>query len=362
MGYKALLSDNSTVQPAVDVLAGRLTPKQANSTFKGTIGTCPHCQALRAEHAFTDNQLLQAALREADLTVFYKSAHLVDEVMKRLMHFAHRPGFLKTDAACLLCRDADLAHHAAALEVIADWAAKQWPNCSIESELTVVLPGTPPEKFSPDISIRSREGAPVSCIEYQRSHESYDHFIRRHEIRHRQFDQVLWFFDRGVYTRARAHRRYLDERSEPFFKCWTDPQSGQLQAEHGVAPERVWLPPTAGTPEKCSLASLINAFEGRDEPRRKKSADDVAINRALPLEVINARRAAAARLQPPAPQVKTVEEHVRLALAAGYKHPSDIQWQLERAGAGASIRRIKEVVEALLPAAQSEGPHQLRLI
>jgi hypothetical protein len=355
MGYKALLPDNSTVQPAVEVLANRLSPKQANSTYKGTVGTCPHCLALRAENAFTDNQLLQAALREADLTVFYKSAHLVDDVMKRLMHFSHRPGFLKTDAACLLCRDANLAHHAAALEVIAEWAAKKWTDCSVESELTVVLPGTPPEKFAPDISIYSREGTPVA-------YESYDHFTRRHETRHRQFNEVLWFFDRGVYNRARAHRRYLDERSEPFFKCWTDPQSGQLEAEHGVAPDRVWIPPTQGKPDQCSLASLINAFEGRNEPRRNRPADDTPINRSLPLAVINSRRAAAYSPQPPTPQIKTVEEHVRAAMAAGYTHPSDIQWQLEKAGAGASIRRIKEVVEALLPAAQSEGSYQPSLI
>ena len=347
MGYKALLSDNSTVQPAVEVLANRISPKQANSTYKGTVGTCPHCLALRAENAFTDNQLLQAALREADLTVFYKSAHLVDDVMKRLMHFSHRPGFLKTDAACLLCRDANLAHHAAALEVIAEWAAKKWTDCSVESELTVMLPGTPPEKFAPDISIYSREGTPMACIEYQRSYESYDHFTRRHETRHRQFNEVLWFFDRGVYNRARAHRRYLDERSEPFFKCWTDPQSGQLQAEHGVAPDRVWSPPTQGKPDQCSLASLINAFEGRNEPRRNRTADDTPINRSLPLQISRYRRSAPASRHVAPPSSQTVVGQVRLALAAGHTHPFTIQCHLEGVGVGVPLHRVKEALEAI---------------
>ena len=285
MGYQALLSDNSIIQPAVDVLEGIITPVQANRTYKGVTGKCPHCLALRDTYAESMSASLRNALSTADLTVGYRCAHIVDGSMLRIMHFAHRPGFMQTDAASALCRGGELAYHAAALEVIASWASTEWYGGTIRKELRVTIPGAPPETFRPDCSIYAADGTPVACIEYQRSMETFDNFRRRHEVRLQEFPNVLWFFETGIYGRSPEHRRYLAKRAEPFFRCWVDAESGRLVAEPGRPPSLRHRVEATNGPEKCSIASLINAYERQEFVQVVREQEMHGINTSLPMQV-----------------------------------------------------------------------------
>ncbi len=123
MGYRAKLSDGLIIQPAVEVLANRMTPKQANEELFGVRGTCPDCQATLDRLKYTDHSGTQAGLSRLDmaraLEVHYTSACIVDNVMKRTMHMTHLPN--PDDELNRLCADHKLAHHAAVVQVIGEW-------------------------------------------------------------------------------------------------------------------------------------------------------------------------------------------------------------------------------------------------
>ena len=216
MGFQAILADGSVIAPAVDVLDGLLKPSQANAKYKGVTGMCPHCQELRDAQAGTDNLQVQQALSVADLSVNFKRAYLDGERMVRVMHFAHRAGFLSSPGACLLCRDNQLAHHAAAVKVIGRWAERHWPGCTVKAEMQIKIPGAPPVQFRPDVSVIDATGNRVACIEYQRSKESFEAFKARDELRCSEFGEVLWFFRTGTYGSSLDHRDYLADRSRRF--------------------------------------------------------------------------------------------------------------------------------------------------
>jgi hypothetical protein len=338
MGYKARLDDGSILQPAVDVLANRITHAKANAAYKGTSGICPHCEELRQQYANSDSTAVMLGFAVADLTVGYVSAQIIDGVMKRIMHFSHRPNTITPETTCLICRDAKLAHHAAALEVIGEWAANHWPDAVITQELTVVVPGTPPERFTPDIKVHGRDGTPIACIEYQRSYESFDAFKRRHELRSTQYPLVWWFFDRPVYYRARDHRRYLSDRELTYFHSWVEKGSGQLIAEHGRPAESRIITPTSGTPQQCSLADIIAAYEAPQQKRHRPVAP--IANRHLGLEMRGIRR--------PAP-IAVDEAAIRRIAAA---HPGQIPWQIANLAAAelgvtVTAARVKAILSTL---------------
>lgn len=282
MGFQAILADGSVIAPAVDVLDGLLKPSQANAKYKGTTGMCPHCQELRDAQAGTDNLQVQQALSIADLSVNFKRAYLDGERMVRVMHFAHRAGFLSSAGACLLCRDNQLAHHAAAVKVIGRWAERHWPGCTVKAEMQIIVPGAPPVQFRPDVSVIDATGNRVACIEYQRSKESFEAFKARDELRCSEFGEVLWFFRTGAYGSSLDHRDYLADRSRRFFKAFTDPETGQLQCQEGERPVRRASFGREHTLEACSESSLLRAI---DPPDRASNGDRLWINTSLDLGV-----------------------------------------------------------------------------
>jgi hypothetical protein len=211
-----------------------------------------------------ESRAMQQALTVGDLTVHFRSAHIESGKMLRIPHFAHSRGFIKSDEACRLCRRADLAHHAAVVEVIGRWARKQWTGATVNAEMTVFLPGTPPQQFRPDVVVHDADGAAIACIEYQRTPEGYGAFKERHELRKRQFPVVLWFFATGAYGKSGQHRDYLHERGEAFYKCWVEDGTGRLQYDEGKPPVKRDVPAVSHALAKCSEATRIRALEERE--------------------------------------------------------------------------------------------------
>jgi hypothetical protein len=283
VGFQAILADGSVIAPGVDVLDGLLKPSQANAKYKGTTGMCPHCQELRDAQAGTDNLQVQQALSIADLSVNFKRAYLDGERMVRVMHFAHRAGFLSSPGACLLCRDNQLAHHAAAVKVIGRWAERHWPGCTVKAEMQIIIPGAPPVQFRPDVSVINATGNRVACIEYQRSKESFEAFKARDELRCSEFGEVLWFFRTGAYGSSLDHRDYLADRSRRFFKAFTDPETGQLQFQDGERPVRRASLGRGHTLEACSESSLLRAI---DPPERASNGDRLWINTSMEMQEV----------------------------------------------------------------------------
>lgn len=283
MGFQAILPSGEVIAPAVDVLEGLLRPSQANAQYKGATGTCPHCQELRDAQAGTDNLQVQQALSVADLTVRFRRAYLDGERMVRVMHFAHRAGFLSSPGACLLCRDNQLAHHAAAVKVIGRWAERHWPGCTVKAEMQIVIPGAPPVQFRPDVSVVDAAGNRVACIEYQRSKESFEAFRARDELRCKEFGEVLWFFRTGAYGSSLDHRDYLADRGRRFFKAFTDPETQRLQYQEGERPIRRAPLGRDHTLEACSESSLLRAI---DPPDRSRSGEQLGINTSLEMEEV----------------------------------------------------------------------------
>jgi len=362
MGYQARLADGAVIAPAVEVLSGELKPQQANARYRGTTGTCPHCEALRRSHLGTDNATLQAALSAADLTVHYRSAQLADDRMLRIMHFAHRPGFLRSDGACLLCRSADLAHHAAVVEVIGRWARKHWTGATVTAEMTVVLPGTPPQQFRPDVVVQDADGKPVACIEYQRTPEAFVDFVARHELRCRQFPTVLWFFGPGAYGRSGQHRTYLHERGHEFYRCCLEPDTARLQYQAGKVPERQDEKPVDHRVDECSVASLVRALEDRQEEPVRRDAEPLRVNTALDMQLVPERRTGGAQRRivaagarpagvvrvPARGGIRTVAERVQAAIAAGCVGVGDIRaWDAARERTSLHFSEIQRTLRRL---------------
>lgn len=280
MGFQAILDDGSVIAPAVEVLDGLLKASQANAQYKGVTGTCRHCQRLRDAQHGTDNLQVQHALSVADLTVRFRRAVLNGEQMLRVMHFAHRAGFLSSPGACLLCRDNQLAHHAAAVKVIGRWAERQWPGCTVRAEMQILVPGAPPVQFRPDVSVVDTTGRRVACIEYQRTKESFESFKARDELRCNEFEEVLWFFRTGAYGSSLDHRDYLADRGRRFFKAFIEPENGRLQYEEGARPIRRMLPGKRHVLDACSESSLLRAI---NPPDRRGAGEQLEINTSLPM-------------------------------------------------------------------------------
>jgi hypothetical protein len=324
MGFQAILADGSVIAPAVDVLDGLLKPSQANAKYKGITGMCPHCQELRDAQAGTDNIQVQQALSIADLSVSFKRAYLDGERMVRVMHFAHRAGFLSSPGACLLCRDNQLAHHAAAVKVIGRWAERHWPGCTVKAEMQIIIPGAPPVQFRPDVSVICATGNRVACIEYQRSKESFEAFKARDELRCSEFGEVLWFFRTGAYGSSLDHRDYLADRSRRFFKAFTDPETERLQYEPGKRPVRREHRGSDHSLEACSESSLLRAI---DPPERSRSGERLGINTSLEMqEVQRAERIRPGRLSPEqiwAERDQKMKELIALRNAADRKRRQD---------------------------------------
>lgn len=340
MGYRAKLSDGTIIQPAVEVLANRMTPQQANKEFFGVRGTCPDCQATFDRLKYTDHAGTQQGLSRLDmaraLEVHYTSACIVDNVMMRTMHMTHLPN--PDQELSRLCADHKLAHHAGVVQVIGEWAAKAYPDCIVEVEMVIVHDGAPPETFKPDICGFDREtGKPVFCIEYQRSYETFRAFQRRHELRHKQFDKVYWYFDSGIYNRARSHRTFLYEREEDFYVCKTDKVTGQLIRDDGEPPRKIIR--VSSAPKKLGCTSEYD-LNKETTVRGERLGYRPHLDQSLPMLVRGG-----GSLPPSLRRKHTPEQLVQAALQRGYVQPSLVHSYLKGSGVDVPISKVREMLK-----------------
>ncbi len=268
MGFQCLLPCGELIQPGVDVLSDTLTAQEANQRYRGISGVCPDCMALRAAQEGTDNLTIQAAFSIADLQIHFRSASINGQGhMTRIMHFAHLPGRGEGSA---LCRGgADLAQHAAAVQVLGQWSRQEWPGCTVTAEMKVIVPGSPPSMIRPDVAIHDSHGNPVACIEYQRSQESFPSFLERDRLRRQQFPEVLWFFAGSVYGNSGNHRDELHRQRRPFYRCWVTVE-GKLQYRRGEPSQRYTSTPGSRDLIGCSEAGLVRALEDHNASRSKR--------------------------------------------------------------------------------------------
>lgn len=271
MGFQAILASGELIQPGVDVLSDRLTAQEANERYRGVTGVCPDCMALRAAQEGTDNLTIQAAFSIVDLQVRFRSASINDHRhMTRIMHFAHLPGRGEVSA---LCRGgADLAQHAAAVQVLGGWARQKWPGCTVTAEMKVIVPGAPPSMIRPDVAIHDSHGEPVACIEYQRSQESFPSFLERDRLRLQQFPEVLWFFAGSVYGNSGNHRDELYRQRRAFYHCWVTVE-GKLEYRRGEPCKQHLSTLRARDLIGCSEAGLVRALEDRDAEKNGRQRE-----------------------------------------------------------------------------------------
>ena len=342
MGYEAILSTGEVIAPAVDFLDGVVSAARAtrfNKLYRGVTGTCSHCLALRRSQQGTDNLTIQSALSRGDLPVHYVSAVLAGERLERIMHFAHSPGFWKDGEVCRICSDSRLVYHAVVVQVIGRWAQRNWPGSSVQAEMRISAKGAPPTSFRPDIAVHNVNGKPIACIEYQRSGENFYAFLERDRIRLAEFPQVLWFFDRAVYSRAIQHRNYLHDAGRQFFKSWTDPHTGGVTYDEGK-PHK----PSATVIKRsreldpCSEASLVRSVERHDIVRQKTLLPDAS------LDMKRAASTARAQSRP----LMTVTDRVRAAMAAGARTAHEIgSWDATRNSSPLQAGEIKRAMQRI---------------
>lgn len=277
--------------PLLLVRRGELTPRQCDHEFKGATGDCPTCKAQSDAADVEDGSTYAKAIllmRDRGFGVSYKrfgygSGGGVEPW--RVCYWGHPPGYW-TDVPFRNCQSPDTDSHTIALEIIREHYAKQFkPELGfvIKTEPRLRKPGDPPRPYSPDLAIYGPKGERMVAVEYQRSHEAYEKFAERDELRRSEgWAAVDWWFDdtqpdpknprRTVYDKSQAHRTHLALLSVRLYRCWVDPDTLKLQAEPGRSGE---LPPERrkrverhiekSDLRECSTAKAIRELEGTPE-------------------------------------------------------------------------------------------------
>lgn len=277
--------------PLLLVRRGELTPRQCDHEFKGKTGDCPTCKAQSEAADIEDGGSYAQAIilmRGRGFGVSYKrfgygSGGSVEPW--RVCHWGHPKGYW-SDVPIGICNSPDTDTHAVNLAVIRDYYAKQFkPELGfvIKTESRLRKPGDPPRDYSPDLAIYGSKGERMVAVEYQRSHEAYEKFADRDELRRSEgWAAVDWWFDdtqpnpeeprQTVYDKSQAHRTHLALLGVRLYRCWVDPQTLKLQAEPGRCGE---LPPERrkrierhiekAELKECSTAKIIRELEGTPE-------------------------------------------------------------------------------------------------
>jgi hypothetical protein len=168
------------------------------------------------------------------------------------------------------------------LEVIKRYYEKQFKpgeGFVVKVEPRLRRPGDPPRPYSPDLAIYGPKNERLVAVEYQRSHESYEKFCERDDLRRlERWASVDWWFDDTtqkpdeeaptVYSKSQMHRTHLALLGVPFYRCWVDLVTLELKADYGKAGD---LPPhrrvrVSRRVEKaeladCSTAQIIRLIE-----------------------------------------------------------------------------------------------------
>ena len=277
--------------PLLLVRRGELTPRQCDHEFKGLTGDCPTCKAQSDAADVDDGGSYAKAIllmRDRGFGVSYKRfGYGSDGGVEpwRVCYWGHPPGYW-TDIPFKNCQSPDTDSHTIALQIIREHYAKQFkPEMGfvIKTEPKLRKPGDPPRPYSPDLAIYGPNDQRMVAVEYQRSHEAYEKFADRDELRRSEgWAAVDWWLDdtqpdpeslrKTVYDKSQQHRTHLALLGVPLYRCWVDPQTLKLQAEPGRCGD---LPPDRrkrierhiekAQPKECSTAKLIRELEGAPE-------------------------------------------------------------------------------------------------
>lgn len=203
----------------------------------------------------------------------------------RVCYWGHPPGYW-SDIPFRNCQNPDTDTHTINLAVIRDYYAKQFaPELGfvIKTEPRLRRPGDPPRPYSPDLAIFGSDGKRMVAVEYQRSHETYEKFADRDDLRRSEgWAAVDWWFDdtqpnpdaprKTVYDKSEMHRTHLASIGVHHFRCWVDLDTLRLQAEYGrpssIPPDRrirVDRRIEKAVLANCSTAKLIRELEGEPE-------------------------------------------------------------------------------------------------
>ena len=292
MSCRAILHETGKESiPLLLVRSGQLTPRQCDHEFRGKTGECPTCKAMIERADLADgSSFAQAMLRlkQRGQSVLYRRfGYGSDGGVEpwRVCYWGHPPGYWE-GVDFRDCQNPSTNAHAVHLEVIKHHYEKQFKSDEgfvIKTEPKLRRPGDPPRPYSPDLAIYGPVGERYVAVEYQRSHEAYDKFYERDDLRRlEKWASVDWWFDdtttkpgqetHTVYSKSQMHRTHLALLAVPFYRCWVDPVSLVLEAEYGEAGD---LPPQRRTRvsrriEKaeladCSTARIITLIESGPE-------------------------------------------------------------------------------------------------
>lgn len=284
MTFRAILDDGKVHAPLQYLLRRKMTPRQVDKEYSGTIGMCPDCEAFFAENNPFDGSTFAAAVLDKDRRVRYRCGCYSGEQILRQMHFKHAAGYL-ADGLIAPCTNVNRALHTEAVAAIASFYEDDLPpGFKVVPECQFVKAGTPPETYRPDIAITNQFGGKYMCVEYQRRSERFESLVHRHEVRASEWGQVVWFFDRAIWelSSTKQARDWLWQNRQDFYVCWVDEQNFQLQAEAGTYATQIVQPPQKIRLKQfelrgCSVADVINAYEqaiGQAPAVEKKIAVD----------------------------------------------------------------------------------------
>lgn len=315
MSCRAILHGNGEESiPLLLVRSGELTPRQCDHEFAGLTGDCPTCQASIDNADLSDGGSYAAAmltLKSRGVDVSYrKFAYGANGSVEpwRVCYWAHPPGYWD-GVEFKDCQNPSSNAHSVHLNVIKRWyeeSFKPEQGFKVTVEPRLRRPGDPPRPYSPDLAIYGPKGERLVAVEYQRSHESYEKFCSRDDLRRSEkWADVDWWFDDTqndpeknritVYEKSQQHRTHLALLSVFFYRCWVDPQTLKLEAEYGRSGE---LPPhrvkrlhrhiEKADLAECSTAAIIRQIESG--PERKIIEAYTKPLEAVPGSVLNFKK------------------------------------------------------------------------
>lgn len=289
MTCRAILHrDGQEHVPALLVRLGKLSARQCDHEYKGEQGDCPTCKAMLETTDFSDGGSFAAAMAGRDPVVTYVGAAYGEGGTEpfRIPHFAHpRNYWAGAGMKPGDCANPDRETHRLNLLALKFCYEQSYSGCKVVMEARLRAPGDPPRDYSPDLAVFGANGERLVAVEYQRSREAYEKFADRDTLRMSEgWAAVDWWFDdtqdnpskpaRTVYDQSQRHRTHLALVGRPIYRCWVDPITFVMQADHGrcgdLPPERIRQVQKHIDRAKlsdCSIAQAIADLEGEPEER-----------------------------------------------------------------------------------------------